>query len=174
MLFYYDTFSVPVLPVPISIAVDEEGGVVATAFGDVAALRQRLPRNPVSQYRLIRDAARLQQARTQVDAYFAGQRREFDLPLAPAGTEFQQRVWAALCAIPFGETRSYGELAQTLNSASRAVGRANGSNPIALIVPCHRVIGADGSLTGFAFGEDIKRRLLAHEGVEPWASELAL
>ena len=90
----------------------------------------------------------------------------FTLKLAPSGTPFQQGVWAALQRIPFGESRSYGQIATELGNpgASRAVGRANATNPIALIVPCHRVIGSDGSLTGFAFGEDIKRRLLAHEG----------
>ena len=88
------------------------------------------------------------------------------MKLAPCGTPFQQSVWTALQRIPFGETRSYGQLATELGNpgAARAVGRANATNPIALIVPCHRVIGSDGSLTGFAFGEDIKRRLLAHEG----------
>jgi len=89
------------------------------------------------------------------------------VPLAPIGTEFQKRVWDALCAIPVGETRGYAQLAGQLGSpqAARAVGRANATNPICLFVPCHRVIGADGSLTGFAFGEDIKRKLLEHEGV---------
>ena len=85
------------------------------------------------------------------------------MPLAPAGTAFQQRVWKALLRIPFGRTRSYGEIARELRSSARAVGRANSTNPVCLIVPCHRVIGADGSLTGFAFGEDLKRRLLEHE-----------
>jgi methylated-DNA-[protein]-cysteine S-methyltransferase len=97
-------------------------------------------------------------------AYFSGKRHAFDLSIAPAGTPFQQRVWTALQRIPFGETRSYGALAKTLASGARAIGRANATNPICLIVPCHRVIGADGSLTGFAFGEDVKRQLLTHEG----------
>ena len=99
-------------------------------------------------------------------AYFAGKLRKFTLRLAPEGTPFQQKVWSALRRIPFGVTRSYGEIAAQLDNpkASRAVGRANGTNPICLIVPCHRVIGADGSLTGFAYGEKIKRRLLEHEG----------
>ena len=98
--------------------------------------------------------------------YFAGKRQHFTLRLAPQGTPFQQTVWGGLQRIPFGETRSYGQLAADLGlgNASRAVGRANATNPITLYIPCHRVIGADGSLTGYAFGEELKRRLLEHEG----------
>jgi methylated-DNA-[protein]-cysteine S-methyltransferase len=101
----------------------------------------------------------------QLDEYFAGARRDFDLPIAPRGTGFQQIVWRALVAIPFGETRSYGALAHTIGrpSASRAVGAANGKNPISIIVPCHRVIAASGELTGYAGGLAAKRWLLAHE-----------
>jgi methylated-DNA-[protein]-cysteine S-methyltransferase len=108
----------------------------------------------------------LRDAKRQLDAYFAGKRREFALPLRPEGTEFQQRVWAALRAIPHGVTKSYGQIAREVGnaSASRAVGLANGANPIAVIVPCHRVIGADGSMTGFGGGIERKRWLLAHEG----------
>ena len=97
--------------------------------------------------------------------YFAGERRTFTVPLAPAGTPFQLRVWRALLEIPYGETTSYGELAQRLGqpTASRAVGLANGSNPIPVIIPCHRVIGANGSLTGYGGGLPIKQRLLALE-----------
>jgi methylated-DNA-[protein]-cysteine S-methyltransferase len=111
----------------------------------------------------------------QLKEYFSGKRREFDLPLRMAGTEFQRRVWRELTEIPFGETRSYGQLAKRLDNpnGSRAVGLANGRNPIAIIVPCHRVIGADGSLTGFGGGIDRKEWLLAHEG-QPRNSELAL
>jgi methylated-DNA-[protein]-cysteine S-methyltransferase len=98
----------------------------------------------------------------QLDAYFAGQRTEFDLDLDLAGTDFQRRVWAALRTIPYGETRSYGEIAKQIGApgASRAVGLANGRNPIGIIVPCHRVIGASGSLTGYGGGLDRKRALL--------------
>jgi len=114
-------------------------------------------------------------ASRQLKEYFAGQRREFDLPLRMNGTEFQERVWRELAKIPFGETRSYGQLAKRLDNpnGSRAVGLANGRNPIAIIVPCHRVIGADGSLTGFGGGIDRKEWLLAHEG-QPRKRELAL
>lgn len=109
----------------------------------------------------------LDAAEAQLREYFAGARRTFDLPLAPHGTAFQQRVWTALRAIPYGETRTYGELAAAIGSpnASRAVGMANHRNPIPIIIPCHRVIGANGTLTGYAGGLEIKRKLLALEGI---------
>jgi methylated-DNA-[protein]-cysteine S-methyltransferase len=100
---------------------------------------------------------------TQLGQYFAGTRQDFDLPLAPEGSQFRQRVWGALLEIPYGTTTSYGEIARRLGlppGASRAVGFANGSNPIPIVIPCHRVIGADGSLTGFGGGLDRKRILL--------------
>ena len=103
----------------------------------------------------------------QLDSYWRGERRAFDLRLSLKGTPFQERVWRALTAIPYGTTISYGELARRVGNprAVRAVGRANGRNPIAVIVPCHRVIGADGTLTGFGGGLDRKRTLLALEGL---------
>ncbi|WP_026790531.1 methylated-DNA--[protein]-cysteine S-methyltransferase [Pleomorphomonas oryzae] len=108
---------------------------------------------------------RFVEARTQLSAYFAGELRTFDLELMPVGSPFQLAVWRALKAIPYGATMSYGELANRIGhpSASRAVGAANGANPIPIIVPCHRVIGASGALTGFGGGIDTKRWLLAHE-----------
>jgi methylated-DNA-[protein]-cysteine S-methyltransferase len=101
----------------------------------------------------------------QIDAYFAGALRDFALPLDPAGTAFQRQVWLALADIAYGETESYGELASRVGNpkACRAVGMANGRNPIPLVLPCHRVIGANGSLTGYGGGLDLKRRLLDHE-----------
>jgi methylated-DNA-[protein]-cysteine S-methyltransferase len=104
-------------------------------------------------------------AERQLAEYFAGTRTEFDLELDVVGTDFQKRVWRALRAIPFGETRSYGQLASQLGNAraSRAVGGANRRNPLSIVAPCHRVIGAAGELTGFAGGLDVKRYLLAHE-----------
>jgi methylated-DNA-[protein]-cysteine S-methyltransferase len=101
-------------------------------------------------------------AAAQLGEYFDGRRQHFDLPLAPRGTEFQRSVWQGLLRIPYGQTTNYGELAESLGrpKAARAVGAANGKNPISIIVPCHRVIGADGSLTGYAWGEDAKRTLL--------------
>lgn len=104
----------------------------------------------------------------QWDAYWAGSLRTFDIPLELVGTEFQRRVWAVVCAIPYGQTRTYGELALQLGdrNLSRAVGAANGANPVAVLVPCHRVIGKSGGLTGYAYGLDRKARLLAHESGE--------
>jgi methylated-DNA-[protein]-cysteine S-methyltransferase len=101
----------------------------------------------------------------QIEEFFAGTRQDFDFRLAPKGTEFQKRVWAELVKIPFGETISYGELARRIGNpaASRAVGRANGTNPIAVIVPCHRVIGTNGKLTGYGGGIELKEKLLAWE-----------
>ncbi|HEY1239287.1 MAG TPA: methylated-DNA--[protein]-cysteine S-methyltransferase [Bryobacteraceae bacterium] len=107
----------------------------------------------------------VQEPMRQLRAFFAGELHRFDLPLAPQGTEFQRRVWDALLEIPFGETTSYGELARRLGNptASRAVGLANGSNPIAIIIPCHRVIGSNGKLTGYGGGLPNKRWLLDFE-----------
>ncbi|HEX6763894.1 MAG TPA: methylated-DNA--[protein]-cysteine S-methyltransferase [Polyangiaceae bacterium] len=114
-----------------------------------------------------RDDACLAPARRELEEYFRGERTAFDVPLAFEGTAFQERVWRALRDISFGETSSYGELARRIGkpSASRAVGAANGQNPIAIIVPCHRVIGADGSLTGYGGGLPRKLWLLEHEGI---------
>jgi methylated-DNA-[protein]-cysteine S-methyltransferase len=111
------------------------------------------------------DDAPLREAVRQLEAYFAGELTEFTLPLDPAGTAFQRSVWAALCEIPYGETISYGELARRIGKpqAVRAVGAANGQNPIAIIVPCHRVIGSNGKLTGYGGGLPIKEALLALE-----------
>lgn len=156
---FFDTFSTPIGE--FSVALNAGGDVIATAFGDFAELRERFEPDEVA-----RDAARAADVRREVGEYFAGARKRFGLKLAPRGTPFQGRVWAALAGIPYGETRTYGQIAAELGNpdASRAVGRANATNPICLIVPCHRVIGTDGSMTGFAFGADLKRWLLRHEG----------
>lgn len=109
----------------------------------------------------------LARAAEQLQEYFAGQRTRFDLPLGASGTAFQQQVWRALQNIPYGETRSYSDIARSIDrqTAVRAVGAANGRNPLPVVVPCHRVIGSDGSLTGFAGGLAAKRVLLQLEGV---------
>jgi methylated-DNA-[protein]-cysteine S-methyltransferase len=136
-------------------------------FGDAGALRGvYLPEQPAPQHAEPHETPVLARARAQLTEYFAGTRHAFDLPVAPTGTPFQQRVWRALAAIPFGETRSYGALAAALGSpsGSRAVGAANARNPCPIVVPCHRVIGASGALTGYAGGMAAKRWLLAHEG----------
>lgn len=105
-------------------------------------------------------------AKKQLDEYFEGTRITFDVPLNPLGTAFQKKVWSTLCDIPYGETRSYKDIAISVGNekACRAVGMANNKNPIAIIIPCHRVIGSNGSLVGYAGGLDMKRRLLEHEG----------
>lgn len=115
------------------------------------------------------DAEPLPELRRQLDDYLAGRRRDFDLPLETGGTEFQRLCWDALRRIPFGETRSYSQMAREIGrpQAVRAVGAANHDNPIGVIIPCHRVIGANGSLTGYAGGLDMKRVLLELEGVLP-------
>lgn len=122
---------------------------------------------PVSTEGWVRDdeAVPFSSAREQLEAYFAGELQEFDIPLAPQGTPFQQRVWNELRNIPFGQTWSYGELARRIGqpTASRAVGLANGKNPISVIVPCHRVIGANGKLVGYGGGLDRKNTLLQLE-----------
>ncbi|MFD9908979.1 methylated-DNA--[protein]-cysteine S-methyltransferase [Streptomyces sp. NPDC059063] len=112
-----------------------------------------------------RDPDAFGEATAQLAAYFAGELREFDLPLSLDGTPFQRSVWQQLLKIPYGQTRTYGQLADALGNpaASRAVGLANGKNPIGVIVPCHRVVGANGSLTGYGGGLDRKRRLLEFE-----------
>jgi len=158
---FSETFPTPLGP--FSIATDASGTVYATAFGSEDALRDRLP--PAIATTALQTSARRTEARAQVEAYFAQKRQAFDLPLAAHGTAFQQRVWGALREIPFGETTSYGALAAQLGSskAARAVGSANGANPVCLIVPCHRVIAASGGLGGFAFGLEIKQALLVHE-----------
>ena len=103
----------------------------------------------------------------QLELYFLGDLEHFDLELEPRGSPFQRQVWKALSRIPFGQTRTYGELAREVGSVARAVGTANGANPIALVLPCHRVIGQDGSLTGYAGGLERKEWLLRHEGAWP-------
>ncbi|AXE31027.1 methylated-DNA--[protein]-cysteine S-methyltransferase [Chromobacterium phragmitis] len=150
-------------------------GLIDTRFGPVAAwldIRGALLRllfNPTPEqlaaHACPRDDAALAEVARQLAEYQAGERQAFDLPLAPQGTPFQQQVWAALCEIPYGHTVSYGELARALGNpdGARAVGRANATNPIALIVPCHRVLGTDGSLTGYAGGLPLKAALLRFE-----------
>lgn len=119
-----------------------------------------------------RDDRALPAVREQLEAYFAGELTDFDVPLAMTGTPFQQGVWAALRDIPYGETWSYGRLAAHLGrpGASRAVGLANGRNPVCVVVPCHRVVGSDGSLTGYAGGLERKTWLLALESTGPAAA----
>ncbi len=156
---YTDSLTTPVGG--IILGVNGDGALVFLSFHDQENLASSAGLNAVLQPDAVRTAA----ARGQLEAYLAGTRQNFDLPLAPRiGTAFQQRVWQALTRIPHGVTWSYARLAAETGSVARAVGSANGANPIALVVPCHRVIGADGSLTGYAGGLDRKRWLLRHEG----------
>ena len=126
--------------------------------------RLYLPGQPVPQI-AVEETPVLAEGRRQLLEYLAGERREFDLPLAPAGTPFQRLVWEALQTIPWGKTRSYGEIARQIGrpKACRAVGMANHHNPIPILIPCHRVVGADGSLTGYAGGVELKEALLRLE-----------
>lgn len=143
---------------PITLTGDERG---LTGVGIQQGSKQ-----PRAIDHLREDRALFQQAIEQLQAYFAGELRQFELTChTPTATEFQRRVWQALQAIPFGQTASYRDIAEQIGApkAVRAVGAANGKNPIAIVVPCHRVIGADGNLTGYAAGLDNKRWLLAHE-----------
>ena len=141
--------------------------LVANANALVAILWERERPNRIKLAILKSDPQQpiLLEAERQLKEYFAGTRNEFNLPLEPAGTEFQKKVWRALREIPFGQTRSYLDLAMSIGSAKavRAVGAANGKNPLSIVVPCHRVVGADGALTGFAGGLEVKAKLLAHE-----------
>ena len=133
---------------------EEDGAIVSLDWGRVAEQQPTV---------LLRSAAE------QLQDYFDGKRRHFQLPVAPHGTPFQRRVWAALQQIPPGETRSYGDIARALASGPRAIGQANGRNPIPIIIPCHRVVGADGSIGGYSGhdGADTKRFLLDLESRDP-------
>ncbi|HVJ31852.1 MAG TPA: methylated-DNA--[protein]-cysteine S-methyltransferase [Terriglobia bacterium] len=146
---------------PMTALVDEHGRLTRLAFpGEVESPRWRVDMNAI-----IWDDQAITLINRQIDAYFAGKRRDFDLPLAPQGTPFQQKMWAALQRIPFGSSLSYGAFAARLGfpRAARAIGAANGANPISLVIPCHRLIASSGALTGYAGGLDVKRGLLEFE-----------
>jgi methylated-DNA-[protein]-cysteine S-methyltransferase len=142
---------------PLLLAADESG------LRRLEFVNGRKPVQPAPRWH--EDTQSLREAVRQLRSYFAGELETFDIPLAPEGTPFQLTVWKHLCDIPYGETISYGELARRVGNpnASRAVGLANGSNPIAIVVPCHRVIGSNGKLTGYGGGLPIKEKLLALE-----------
>lgn len=145
----------------LALAVDEAGGLAALAF----AYEQPLVSLLGDESRIVSDPARCAAASAELRAYFAGELRAFTLPLAPAiGTPFQRRIWEALSRIPYGVTWSYARLAAETGGVARAVGQANGANPLCVVVPCHRVIAADGSLGGYSGGLERKRWLLRHEG----------
>jgi methylated-DNA-[protein]-cysteine S-methyltransferase len=154
---WFDEFESPVGL--LTIAADAQG------LRHIRFISERHPISRDSDWK--RDADALREAREQLQSYFAGERRSFDLRLHPVGTAFQLKVWKALADIPFGSTASYGEVAKRIGEpgAVRAVGAANGRNPLPIVLPCHRVIGADGSLTGFGGGLPVKQFLLELEGV---------
>jgi methylated-DNA-[protein]-cysteine S-methyltransferase len=142
---------------PLLVAADESG------LREISFAKGKKPGTPDSKWS--KDEGSLREPIRQLRAYFAGDLETFDLPLAPQGTPFQQTVWSELLNVPYGETISYGQLATRIGNpnASRAVGLANGSNPIPIIIPCHRVIGSNGKLTGYGGGLPIKEKLLALE-----------
>ena len=164
-IYFFDVFATKVGP--ITVVVDEDRTVTELWTDDRSAVLLAMPNYTFN-------AGAVAKARTQVQEYAEGDRRSFELELRPAGTEFQRTVWNMLLQIPYGETRSYGELAMMIGNpkASRAVGRANGTNPISIIIPCHRVIGSAGSLTGYGGGLPMKRMLLELEG--SWTGQLQL
>ena len=139
--------------------VEQDGAIIGAYFqGETVPADAEMNETPL-----------LREAGQQLSEYLDGKRKQFSLPLAPVGTDFQRTVWNALIAIPYGETRTYAQIAQQIGSskAARAVGLANNRNPIPIIIPCHRVIGADGSLVGYAGGLEMKRFLLALEQGQP-------
>jgi methylated-DNA-[protein]-cysteine S-methyltransferase len=159
---------------PLLCVVDETGAVVRVEFvtglktgRESLRITDRMREQGIELVEDPEDAGRTAGLRRQLAEYFAGTRREFDLRLAPEGTPFERSVWEELRRIPFGETRSYGEIAQAIGrpGAARAVGRANGANPIPIVVPCHRVLPSTGKLGNYAGGPERKRALLELEGV---------
>ena len=143
-IFFYET--------PVGkICIGEENGVIT-----------RVTWGKIPQEYILEETELILECKNQLEEYFAGKRKTFDLPLAPKGTDFQQKVWKALKKIPYGETRTYGEIAVAIGNpkAARAVGMANNKNPIGIIVPCHRVVGANGKLVGYAGGMEKKEWLL--------------
>jgi methylated-DNA-[protein]-cysteine S-methyltransferase len=154
-MLYYDSIETPIGPL---LLLGDGEGLVELGLPERGKLAQPPAGAQASK-------ARLRAAAHQLGEYFAGTRSQFDLPLHPSGTAFQLEVWGALLTIPYGETVSYKDIAQRIGRprAVRAVGAANGANPLAIIVPCHRVIGSHGDLVGYGGGLPIKRWLLAHE-----------
>lgn len=146
-IFFYDT------PVGKLCIGEENGSITRVTW-------RQLPKSYIQE-----ETELILRCKKQLEEYFAGKRKTFDLPLAPKGTDFQQRVWKALQEIPYGETRTYGEIAAAVGNpkAARAVGMANNRNPIGIIVPCHRVVGANGKLVGYAGGMEKKEWLLELE-----------
>lgn len=174
MITYIDTSDlntpVPTAATRFADIASPVGELLVTADAAGALTRLYFPgRTSPQQTGWTHDEAPFVELRRQLDAYFAGELEDFDLRLAPSGTPFQLQVWHALCEIPYGATASYGDIARAVGQpgAARAVGGANNRNPIAIVIPCHRVIGASGSLTGYGGGLDRKRLLLELEAGTP-------
>ena len=148
-------------PIGILVLSEEEGKLTKLYLQQDDISQQNVDNSPVPATKLLQTACR------QLDEYFAGKRKDFDLPLAMKGTDFQQKVWAALREIPYGETRSYADIAERIGNPKgvRAVGQANNRNPILIITPCHRVIHKNGDISGFGCGNEVKRYLLNLEGI---------
>lgn len=161
---YTSTFDSPCGP--LVCVVDEAGAVLRIEFAKGRTPREICTALSRAGLCLHEDHERTRLVGDQLGDYFSGRLHRFALELAPQGTGFQRAVWRALQDIPFGETRTYGDVARAIGRprASRAVGRATGANPIPIVIPCHRVVGSDGSLVGFGGGLDVKATLLAHEG----------
>jgi methylated-DNA-[protein]-cysteine S-methyltransferase len=152
----FDSFDTPLGR--FTITVNEDGAVAAAAFGELDDIPHLVGAGEV-----VRGAEATAEARRQLQAYFEGDLKDFDLPFAEPVTDFQRRYREEMKSLTFGKITTYGQLARRLGTSARAAGRANATNPLCILVPCHRVIGADGSLTGYAYGVDIKRRLLELE-----------
>jgi len=155
---YFEYFT---SPLGTMLIIEEQNAITHLTLSDQQAVLSHFSRESIMQ----KATSVITSAQKQLTEYFNGTRQVFDLPLAPGGTDFQKKVWAALCAIPYGETRSYKEIALQINNPKgcRAVGMANNRNPVMLLIPCHRVIGSNGALVGYAGGLDVKEWLLAHE-----------
>lgn len=172
-IIYSTTFKSPIGPLFLAASTP---GLVALEFDARLPGQQTIrpnPRNLQSEAKIAREALRFEEASEamrvyvqQLQEYFAGERREFSFPLDLRGTDFQLACWRALLAIPYGETRSYGDIARAVGKPQgfRAVGMANNRNPLAIVVPCHRVIASDGTLCGYGGGLEVKRKLLELEG----------
>lgn len=161
---YYCTYQSPLGEIALTA---NDNGLTALAFQTGKSPLDITTKQPHDNT-LMQDSSKFIEVIKQLTEYFNGNRAHFDLPLAPEGTIFQKKVWRALTTIAYGETKSYAWLAKHINNekAVRAVGTANGANPIALIIPCHRVIGSNGKLTGYAGGLALKAKLLMHEGAQ--------
>ncbi|MGB3683297.1 MAG: methylated-DNA--[protein]-cysteine S-methyltransferase [Rubrobacteraceae bacterium] len=164
MKAYLDTAETPAGP--ITFAINEDGALIRSHFeesDDPSDIEDELKAEGYASF--VQDTNRTARLRQEISEYYSGERREFTVPVAACGTQWQKKVWEALRKIPFGETRSYAQVADMVGrpGAARAVGGANGCNRVPLVVPCHRVIAADGSLGGFNGGLHLKERLLEHE-----------